>query len=246
MKKGSWNANQHVELQNPGSKTSGTLGPMAQDFYAAFGVGEDNKHITTIDSEGVALAAIKGLNQKLDAQIEAKDAELQQLKQTVAKLQQAVMELAARQKTSERKMKSRLLYIMGMIGLTTLTTVVRGAESYTMDWYKISGGGGTSTNGQYLAQRHDWPARRRRGDDRGRLFADRWILESRGGDATLGAPHLFVNIRATVLSSRGHRPREAYSSGKQQLGEPGRMVKLRWFYLRQRTYEKHHQQPTRR
>jgi hypothetical protein len=39
------------------------LGPMAQDFYAAFGIGEDEKHITSIDSEGVALAAIQGLNE---------------------------------------------------------------------------------------------------------------------------------------------------------------------------------------
>lgn len=37
------------------------IGPMAQDFYAAFGVGEDDKHITTIDADGVALAAIQAL-----------------------------------------------------------------------------------------------------------------------------------------------------------------------------------------
>ena len=39
------------------------IGPMAQDFYAAFNVGEDEKHITTIDADGVSLAAIQGLNQ---------------------------------------------------------------------------------------------------------------------------------------------------------------------------------------
>jgi hypothetical protein len=38
------------------------VGPMAQDFYAAFGVGEDDKHITSIDEDGVALAAIKALH----------------------------------------------------------------------------------------------------------------------------------------------------------------------------------------
>ena len=32
------------------------IGPMAQDFYKAFGLGLDNKHITTIDEGGVALA----------------------------------------------------------------------------------------------------------------------------------------------------------------------------------------------
>jgi hypothetical protein len=34
---------------------------MAQDFYAAFRVGEDDRHITSIDEDGVALAAIKAL-----------------------------------------------------------------------------------------------------------------------------------------------------------------------------------------
>jgi hypothetical protein len=38
------------------------VGPMAQDFYAAFGVGADDKHITSIDEDGVALAAIKALH----------------------------------------------------------------------------------------------------------------------------------------------------------------------------------------
>jgi hypothetical protein len=38
------------------------VGPMAQDFYAAFGIGPDDKHITSIDEDGVALAAIKALH----------------------------------------------------------------------------------------------------------------------------------------------------------------------------------------
>lgn len=36
---------------------------MAQDFRAAFGLGEDDKHISTLEAEGVALAAIQALNQ---------------------------------------------------------------------------------------------------------------------------------------------------------------------------------------
>jgi hypothetical protein len=52
------------------------LGPMAQDFYAAFNVGPDDRHIATIDESGVALAAIQGLNQKLNE----KDVEIQSLK----------------------------------------------------------------------------------------------------------------------------------------------------------------------
>ena len=41
------------------------MGPMAQDFNAAFGLGEDDKHISTVDADGVALAAIQGLHQLL-------------------------------------------------------------------------------------------------------------------------------------------------------------------------------------
>lgn len=40
------------------------IGPMAQDFAAAFGVGENNTTISTVDADGVALAAIQGLYQK--------------------------------------------------------------------------------------------------------------------------------------------------------------------------------------
>jgi len=60
------------------------VGPMAQDFYSAFNVGKDDKHIATVDEEGVALAAIQGLNQKLNE----KDAEIQDLKTRLEKLEQ--------------------------------------------------------------------------------------------------------------------------------------------------------------
>ena len=62
------------------------IGPMAQDFYAAFGVGEDERHITTVDEDGVALAAIQGLNMKL----QEKDAEIQALKGRLDKLESAM------------------------------------------------------------------------------------------------------------------------------------------------------------
>ena len=40
------------------------IGPMAQDFYTAFNVGNDNTHIGTVDTAGVALAAIQALDQE--------------------------------------------------------------------------------------------------------------------------------------------------------------------------------------
>jgi hypothetical protein len=44
------------------------LGPMAQDFAAAFGLGADDRHIFTLDATGVALAAIQGLHGLVQAQ----------------------------------------------------------------------------------------------------------------------------------------------------------------------------------
>ena len=52
------------------------IGPMAQDFYAAFGVGEDDTHITTIDPDGVALAAVQGLYEMV-LELKAENARLE-------------------------------------------------------------------------------------------------------------------------------------------------------------------------
>jgi hypothetical protein len=52
------------------------IGPMAQDFAAAFGVGEDDRHIHVVDASGVALASIQALAARL-AEAEARIAELQ-------------------------------------------------------------------------------------------------------------------------------------------------------------------------
>jgi hypothetical protein len=59
------------------------MGPMAQDFYAAFGLGQDDKTISTIDLDGVALASIQGLYHLL----QEKDAEIAVLEKQVATLQ---------------------------------------------------------------------------------------------------------------------------------------------------------------
>ncbi|HMJ90341.1 MAG TPA: tail fiber domain-containing protein, partial [Candidatus Acidoferrum sp.] len=62
------------------------LGPVAQDFHAAFNVGEDDKHIATVDADGVALAAIQGLNQK----VEEKDARIADLERRLETLERLV------------------------------------------------------------------------------------------------------------------------------------------------------------
>lgn len=59
------------------------LGPMAQDFAAAFGVGHDDRHISTIDEGGVSLAGIQALYrlvQKQSKEIEALQQQINELK----------------------------------------------------------------------------------------------------------------------------------------------------------------------
>jgi hypothetical protein len=65
------------------------IGPMAQDFYKAFGLGQDDKHIGTVDEGGVALAAIQGLyreNQALKRQNKALNLRLTRLEHLVGRL----------------------------------------------------------------------------------------------------------------------------------------------------------------
>ncbi|MFH1687705.1 MAG: tail fiber domain-containing protein [bacterium] len=65
------------------------IGPTAQDFYAAFGLGDDDKTISTLDPDGVALAAIQELYrmtkelQERTARLEALEAELTALRTSV-------------------------------------------------------------------------------------------------------------------------------------------------------------------
>jgi len=65
------------------------IGPMAQDFYRLFGVGDNNRTITTVDPDGIALAAIKALQKKTE--------EIDELRDQLARLQAEIEQLQARQ-----------------------------------------------------------------------------------------------------------------------------------------------------
>jgi hypothetical protein len=69
------------------------LGPMAQDFYSAFGIGLDDKSICTVDEGGVALAAIQGLNQKVEAGGRKSEDRMQKLESENAELKQRLAAL---------------------------------------------------------------------------------------------------------------------------------------------------------
>jgi hypothetical protein len=83
------------------------LGPVAQDFREAFGLGSDDKSIGTVDADGVALAAIQGLNQKVEAEnaalrtdVKVRDTRIAALERSVAELKALVGGLASAGKAS--------------------------------------------------------------------------------------------------------------------------------------------------
>ena len=63
------------------------VGPMAQDFREAFGLGAHETAIATVDADGVALAAIQGLNQKLETELKERNARITDLEQRLERLE---------------------------------------------------------------------------------------------------------------------------------------------------------------
>lgn len=59
------------------------MGPMAEDFYEIFGLGHTAKGISSIDTGGVALAAIQGLKIHLQEVVDSKDNEIKSLKEEI-------------------------------------------------------------------------------------------------------------------------------------------------------------------
>ena len=85
-----WNYKQDIATRH--------VGPMAQDFHAAFGLGESDRTIATVDADGVALAAIQGLNekvgsgkQKAESRMKRLEAENTELKARLAALERLMV-----------------------------------------------------------------------------------------------------------------------------------------------------------
>ncbi len=70
------------------------VGPMAQDFRAAFGLGHDDKMIEFVDEQGVSLAAIQGLNRKVEDTSQRSADRIQKLETENTALRQALGELS--------------------------------------------------------------------------------------------------------------------------------------------------------
>lgn len=68
------------------------VGPVAQDFHSAFGLGSSERKISTVDADGIAMAAIKGLNEI----VAEKDTEIADLKSRVASLETRLADVLQR------------------------------------------------------------------------------------------------------------------------------------------------------
>jgi hypothetical protein len=82
------------------------MGPMAQDFYALFGLGEDERHLTSLDLAGVALASIQALNARLN-ELEVRTAELEKARADAALQSASMTTLVDRIKHLERLMADK-------------------------------------------------------------------------------------------------------------------------------------------
>jgi hypothetical protein len=89
---GTWN----YKAEDPSVRR---MGPTAQDFYAAFGLGGDEKAIGTVDADGVAMAAIQGLYDISQAQA----GRIEVLEAETASQQAQIDELEARLGALEKR-----------------------------------------------------------------------------------------------------------------------------------------------
>ena len=68
------------------------IGPTAESFYQAFGLGTGGDNISTIDADGVSLIAIQALTE----QLQVKDVEIEELQDHLEKKDQKIVELEER------------------------------------------------------------------------------------------------------------------------------------------------------
>jgi hypothetical protein len=101
------------------------IGPVAQDFRAAFGLGADDTHINTVDADGVAMAAIQGLYQLVrekDAQIVSLESRLSTVEAVAAPVSAAAHQAAT---TAQKGGIARFIWLAA--GLTAVAAAAFGA-----------------------------------------------------------------------------------------------------------------------
>jgi hypothetical protein len=74
------------------------MGPMAQDFYEKFQLGDDDRSITSVDADGVQVAAIQGMYSMMrerDVEIKRVEAENAHLRHVVESMEARLAKLEA-------------------------------------------------------------------------------------------------------------------------------------------------------
>jgi hypothetical protein len=118
------------------------IGPMAQDFYAAFRLGDSDRYIALGDGQGVALAAIQALYQVVqekDGQVRKLRQQLQVVRTTDGQLKRQLQELHHTQIQEITSLEERLtrLEAQGRVARTSpITTEARSKQRSSQ-----SGGG---------------------------------------------------------------------------------------------------------
>jgi hypothetical protein len=114
-----------IETWNFNTQDAGIrhMGPMAQDWYAAFGLGEGNTTISAVDADGVALAAIQGLY----SVVQEKETRIAALEAQVAALQSSGAPTASTNSTVQ-------LALVLVAGLLAGAAIAGGALALGMKW----------------------------------------------------------------------------------------------------------------
>jgi parallel beta-helix repeat protein len=103
------------------------IGPMAQDFYGAFGLGADDKHLAPGDLAGVAVIGVKALHKMIearDATIAAHEAKIVEQESKIATQAAKLAERA----TEIAELKQRLVALEGMVSRIVAKQTTRTAQ----------------------------------------------------------------------------------------------------------------------
>jgi hypothetical protein len=103
------------------------MGPMAEDFYKAFGLGTDERSIGVMDASGVSLAAVKALDART-AQLQERTVEVEKLRSEVQALRAANAAMEQRLAAIEQSIQRQQERTPAERAVTTTTTNGRGSE----------------------------------------------------------------------------------------------------------------------
>ncbi len=87
-----WSYKADEDHADDGEHAPRHMGPMAQDFHASFGLGADERGISSLDANGVTIAAVQGLYEV----VQEKDARIQALEARLVALEAALTDSAQR------------------------------------------------------------------------------------------------------------------------------------------------------